>query len=65
MREQLSRIPGVEIGESTEVGIPVATDAETSRAAEALGEQLQDLKGVKSAVLVYHNFEDVTEKTPG
>lgn len=59
VREQLSRIPGIEIGEATDMGIPVATEAETSKAAEAIGDQLQNLKGVKSAVLVYHNFEDV------
>ena len=61
MREQLSRIPGVEIGEATDTGIPVATEAETSKAAEAIGEQLQGLAGVKSAILVYHNFEDVAD----
>jgi nitrate reductase NapAB chaperone NapD len=60
VREQLKRIPGIEIGEATDTGIPVATEAETSKAAETIGEQLQNLKGVKSAVLVYHNFEDVT-----
>lgn len=61
MREQLDRIPGVEIGEATDMGIPVAAEAENSKAAQALGDQLQNLKGVKSAVLVYHNFEDEAE----
>ena len=62
----MRRIPGVEIGKATDMGIPVAAEAENSNAAQALGEQLQNLKGVKSAVLVYHNFEDVTEEVaPG
>jgi nitrate reductase NapAB chaperone NapD len=61
VREQLHRIPGIEIGEGTDMGIPVATEAESSKAAEAIGNQLQNLAGVKSAVLVYHNFEDVAD----
>jgi nitrate reductase NapAB chaperone NapD len=44
-----------------DTGIPVATEAETSKAAEEIGNQLQNLEGVKSAVLVYHNFEDVAD----
>jgi nitrate reductase NapAB chaperone NapD len=65
VREQLSHIPGIEIGEAMGTGIPVATEAETSREAEAIGQQLQDLAGVQSAVLVYHNFEDVVPAVPG
>ncbi len=64
VREQLSRLPGVEIGKATETGIPVVAEADTTRAAEALGEQLQKLDGVTSAVLVYHNFEDVMDEAP-
>jgi len=64
VREQLGQIPGVEIGEAMDTGIPVAAEAETSKAAEEIGNQLQNLEGVKSAVLVYHNFEDVEEETP-
>lgn len=62
VREQLRRIPGIEIGEATDMGIPVATEAESSKAAQAIGDQLQSLEGVKSAVLVYHNFEDVADE---
>ena len=58
---RLRAIPGVEVGETNDTGIPVATDTPTTRAAAELGEQLQQLPGVKSAVLVYHNFEDVAE----
>ena len=65
VREQLSRIPGIEIGEAMDTGIPVATEAQTSGEAEAIGDQLQNLPGVKSAVLVYHNFEDVADEASG
>ena len=58
VRRELSLIPGIEIGEATESGIPVATEADTGEDAEAIGAQLQGIKGVKAAVLVYHNFED-------
>ncbi len=61
VQAQLRALPGVEFGEPTATGIPVATDTPTTRAAAALGERLQQLPGVKSAVLVYHNFEDVDE----
>ena len=58
---QLRRIPNLAIGEPTDMGIPVATEAPTTRAAAELGEHLQNLTGVTAAVLVYHNFEDVAE----
>ena len=64
VREQLRRIPGLEIGEATDAGIPVAAEADTTKAAEAIGDRLQKLNGVKSAVLVYHNFEDVVDEIP-
>jgi nitrate reductase NapAB chaperone NapD len=64
VRAQLHRIPGIEVGEAADTGIPVATEAGTSREAEAVGEQLQRLEGVTSAVLVYHNFEDLEEDLP-
>jgi len=55
---RLGALPGVTVGEETEQGIPVVTESETSRAARELGEQLEQIPGVESAVLVYHNFED-------
>lgn len=58
---RLKKIPGIEIGEATAMGIPVATEAPTTRAAAELGEKLQNLTGVKAATLVYHNFEDVAD----
>ena len=58
---QLKAIPGVAIGDPTDTGIPVATEAPTTKAAAELGERLRNLTGVKAAVLVYHNFEDVAD----
>lgn len=58
----LRALPGVELGEPVAAGIPVVADTLTTRAAEELGAQLQRLPGVKSAVLVYHNFEDVADE---
>ena len=58
---QLNKIPGIEIGDATPTGFPVATEAPTTKAAAELGEKLQNLTGAKAAVLVYHNFEDVAD----
>ena len=55
---RLDALPGVTVGEETPQGIPVVAESETSRAARELGEQLEQVPGVESAVLVYHNFED-------
>jgi nitrate reductase NapAB chaperone NapD len=62
VRRELARLPGVTAGEATETGLPVVADTATTRAAEELGVQLQQVPGVKSAVLVYHNFEDVADE---
>jgi nitrate reductase NapAB chaperone NapD len=59
----LRALPGIEVGEDCDAGLAVATDTLDTRAAEELGEQLQRLPGVHSAVLVYHNFEDVAGET--
>jgi len=61
VRAQLNALPGVEVGEATETGLPVAAETPSTRAAADLGDQLQQLPGIKSAVLVYHNFEDLIE----
>lgn len=61
VRRQLAAIAGVEVGDATELGLPVVADTPTTRAAAEMGEQFQQLPGVKSAVLVYHNFEDVAD----
>lgn len=58
---QLREIAGIQIGEPTGGGIPIATESETTREASELGERLQTLRGIQSAVLVYHNFEDLAE----
>jgi len=58
---ELAAIPGVEIGEPTELGFPVAAATDSERAAQELGDHLQQLPGVQAAVLVYHNFEDVPQ----
>ncbi len=62
VRQKLCAIAGVEVGAATELGLPVVADTPTTRAAAELGERLQQLPGVKSAVLVYHNFEDVADE---
>ncbi len=61
LRAELAGQPGIELGESASTGFPVAADTPTNRAAAELGERLQHLPGVKAAVLVYHNFEDVAD----
>jgi nitrate reductase NapAB chaperone NapD len=58
---ELRALTGTRIGEATELGIPIATDTPSGRAAEEMGERLQQIPGVKSAVLVYHNFEDAAD----
>lgn len=58
---ELASLAGVEVGEPTPTGIPVAADTPDNRAAADLGERLRQLPGVKAAVLVYHNFEDVAD----
>ncbi len=55
---RLGELPGVTVGEETPAGIPVVTESANSREARRMGEQLEQIPGVKSAVLVYHNFED-------
>ena len=56
--------PGqIDVGTPTPGGIPVATDTRSTREASALGEELQNLPGVTSAILVYHNFEDLEESS--
>lgn len=62
VRQRLTAIAGVEVGAATKLGLPVVADTPTTRAAAELGEQMQQLPGVKSAVLVYHNFEDVADE---
>lgn len=62
VRRELTAIAGVEVGDATELGLPVVADTPTTRAAADLGERLQQLPGVKSAVLVYHNFEDMADE---
>lgn len=59
--DQLHELPSVIVGDPTNSGIPVVTDTPTTRAAAELGERLQQMNGVKAAVLVYHNFEDVAD----
>ncbi len=61
VRAELTGFPEVEIGDPTPTGFPVAADTPDNRAAADLGERLQQLPGVKAAVLVYHNFEDVAD----
>ena len=62
MRRDLAAFEGVTVGEGSADGLPVVADTATTRAAEELVERLQKVPGVKSAVLVYHNFEDVVDE---
>ncbi len=62
VRAGLATLPGVQVGDPTPTGFPVAAESSDNRSAADLGERLQDLPGVKAAVLVYHNFEDVAEE---
>lgn len=62
VHRRLAAFDGVTVGEATELGLPLVADTPSTRAAEDLGERLQQLPGVKSAVLVYHNFEDVADE---
>ncbi len=64
VRRRLTEMPGLELGESTDFGFPVVAESESSRRAAEIGEEIQALPGVQSAVLVYHNFEDVVESAP-
>jgi nitrate reductase NapAB chaperone NapD len=61
VRRQLEALGGVETGAATALGIPAVAETPTTRAAQDLGDRLQQLPGVQSAVLVYHNFEDVAD----
>ena len=57
---QLQEIEGALIGVPDEMGIPVATESDTTREAAETGDTLRNLNGVEAAILVYHNFEDMT-----
>lgn len=57
----LEALPEVTLGDSSDLGLTVVAETDTSQAAQQLGDLLQTLPGVMSAVLVYHNFEDVSE----
>ena len=59
--EALRAVPGVELGEATDSGLAVVADTRTTRAAEEMGDRLLQVPGVSSAVLVYHNFEDLAD----
>lgn len=55
---RLTELPGVTVGEATANGIPVITETKDTHSARELGEKLEQVPGVASAVLIYHNFED-------
>jgi nitrate reductase NapAB chaperone NapD len=62
VRRALAELAGVTVGDATVAGLPVVADTATTRGAEELGARLQQVPGVKAAVLVYHNFEDVADE---
>lgn len=59
----LQALPEVTLGDVSDLGMTVVTETDTTQAAQQLGDRLQTLPGVLSAVLVYHNFEDVAEES--
>lgn len=59
----LTDLPWVTIGDPMENGIPVVIESKTEEEAKSLGETLADIPGVSTAVLVYHNFEDLDSNT--
>ena len=60
VRDSLSALEDISMGEVEKDRIPVAAYAENEEAAKTLGKQLDGLPGVSAALLVYHNFEDVS-----
>ena len=56
---QLRRDPRVTLGPARDVRIPLVTQTTTHEEAVALDEILQEIPGVRRAVLIYHNFEDI------
>ena len=61
VRRRLAELAGGTGGDAAEYGLPVVADTPDARTAEDLGARLQQVPGVKSAVLVYHTFEDVAD----
>ena len=55
----LGQYPWVTIGEPAENGIPVVVESQSEHDAQGKGDLLTKVPGVSSAVLVYHNFEDL------
>ena len=60
---QLESVSGAVIGVPAASGIPIAVETGNNRDATEMGEQLCNLAGVRAAVLVYHNFEDLPDAT--
>ena len=46
------------IGPAVNNEIPIVSVTNTSQEAASLETQLQDMKGIRRAILVYHNFEE-------
>ena len=65
LRRDLAALPGVRLGGFTDTGFALAVDTDTNREAGEFGDRLQAVPGVKAAVLVYHNFEDVVADPGG
>ena len=59
--DQLNAITELALGCIASHGVAVVVETESCREASAFGERLSALHGVIDAVLVYHNFEDVSE----
>lgn len=57
--DALKKIPWVTIGESKTNGVPVVIESTSQQEAKERGETLADIPGISTALLVYHNFEDL------
>lgn len=62
---RLEGVDGVLMGEAGKDGVAVVADTGTTGEAEEVGQRLTRLEGVKSATLVYHNFEDAVVSGDG
>jgi len=59
--ESVSSIVGVRVGKLEKDSFPAAFSSESEAEAQMRGEEIENAFGVRKALLVYHNFEDVEE----
>ncbi len=59
---QLEQLENARMGEVHSHSIPLSVYTETERDSRDVGALLDAMEGVEQSVLVYHNFEDVSEE---